>query len=53
MDKIFLRAYSQMLDDPGRLAVLKQNAQRLGKPQAAVAVARAALNWPANRPRGS
>lgn len=43
---------TRLLDDPGRLAVLKQNAQRLGKPQAAFDVARAALSWPAE-PLGS
>jgi processive 1,2-diacylglycerol beta-glucosyltransferase len=37
----------QLLADPARLALLKSNARRLGKPQAAFAVARAALNWPA------
>ena len=37
----------QLLADPARLALLKSNARRLGKPQAAFEVARAALNWPA------
>jgi processive 1,2-diacylglycerol beta-glucosyltransferase len=35
-----------LLADPARLATLKCNARRLGKPQAAFDVARAALNWP-------
>jgi processive 1,2-diacylglycerol beta-glucosyltransferase len=37
----------QLLRDPGRLATLKANARRLGKPQAAFDIARAALSWPA------
>jgi len=36
----------RLLADPARLALLKSNARRLGKPQAAFEVARAALNWP-------
>jgi len=38
---------SQLLSDPARLARLKDNAKRLGRPQAAFDVARAALDWPA------
>jgi processive 1,2-diacylglycerol beta-glucosyltransferase len=37
---------TQLLGDPARLATLKANALRLGKPDAAFAVARAALEWP-------
>jgi processive 1,2-diacylglycerol beta-glucosyltransferase len=37
---------SQLLSDPARLARLKENAKRLGRPQAAFDVARAALDWP-------
>jgi processive 1,2-diacylglycerol beta-glucosyltransferase len=37
---------NQLLGDPARLAALKQNARRLGRPQAAFLVARAALDWP-------
>ncbi|MCC6126438.1 MAG: glycosyltransferase [Pirellulales bacterium] len=37
---------NQLLGDPARLAALKQNARRLGRPQAAFAVARTALGWP-------
>ena len=37
---------NQLLADPARLAALKENARRLGRPQAAFDVARAALNWP-------
>lgn len=40
---------TRLLDDPGRLALLKSNARRLGRPQAAFDVARTALSWPANR----
>jgi processive 1,2-diacylglycerol beta-glucosyltransferase len=36
----------QLLRDPDRLARLKANAKRLGKPGAAYTVARAALDWP-------
>jgi processive 1,2-diacylglycerol beta-glucosyltransferase len=35
----------ELLADKPRLALLKQNARRLGKPQAAFDVARAALDW--------
>jgi processive 1,2-diacylglycerol beta-glucosyltransferase len=42
---------TRLLEDPQRLAQLKQNARRLGRPQAAFDIARAALNWPA-RPLG-
>jgi processive 1,2-diacylglycerol beta-glucosyltransferase len=37
---------NQLLGDPARLALLKQNARRLGRPRAAFDVARAALDWP-------
>lgn len=37
---------TSLLKDRSRLAALKTNARRLGKPQAAFAVARAALAWP-------
>jgi processive 1,2-diacylglycerol beta-glucosyltransferase len=37
---------TQLLRDPPRLAQLKDNARRLGKPQAAFDVARVALTWP-------
>jgi processive 1,2-diacylglycerol beta-glucosyltransferase len=37
---------NQLLSDPCRLAVLKQNARRLGRPQAAFDVAKSALDWP-------
>ena len=37
----------QLLGTPGRLAELTANAKRLGRPQAAFDVARAALDWPA------
>lgn len=37
---------NQLLGDPARLACLKQNAHRLGRPRAAFDVARAALDWP-------
>jgi processive 1,2-diacylglycerol beta-glucosyltransferase len=37
---------NQLLADPARLALLKQNARRLGRPQAAFDVARKALDWP-------
>lgn len=36
---------TQLLRDPSRLAQLKSNACRLGKPQAAFTVARMALEW--------
>jgi processive 1,2-diacylglycerol beta-glucosyltransferase len=36
----------RLLEDPARLAQLKQNARRLGRPEAAFEVARAALEWP-------
>jgi processive 1,2-diacylglycerol beta-glucosyltransferase len=36
-----------LLEDPSRLARLKENARRIGKPQAAFDVARRALSWPA------
>ncbi|MEN6495220.1 MAG: glycosyltransferase [Thermoguttaceae bacterium] len=36
---------TQLLRDPQRLAGLKANARRLGKPQAAFTVARMALDW--------
>lgn len=38
---------SQLLGDPSRLAQLKHNAARLGRPQAAFDVARKALEWAA------
>lgn len=38
---------SQLLGTPGRLAELAANARKLGRPQAAFDVARAALRWPA------
>ena len=37
---------TQLLRDPARLAALKSNARRIGKPEAAFTVARAALDWP-------
>ncbi len=37
---------TELLRDPPRLAQLKANAQRLGRPQAAFAVARKVLAWP-------
>ena len=36
---------TRLLEDPGRLAKLKHNARQLGKPQAALEIARAALGW--------
>jgi processive 1,2-diacylglycerol beta-glucosyltransferase len=36
---------TKLLDDPARLAQMKQNARRLGRPQAAFDVARFALAW--------
>jgi len=36
----------QLLADPARLARLKENARRLGRPRAAFDVARAVLDWP-------
>jgi processive 1,2-diacylglycerol beta-glucosyltransferase len=36
---------SQLFGDPGRLEALKASARRLGRPQAAFDVARAALEW--------
>jgi processive 1,2-diacylglycerol beta-glucosyltransferase len=36
-----------LLGDPSRLAKLKENARRIGKPQAAFDIARRALAWPA------
>lgn len=38
---------SQLLGTPGRLSELAASAQKLGRPQAAFDVARAALQWPA------
>jgi processive 1,2-diacylglycerol beta-glucosyltransferase len=38
----------QLLGDPARMASLKANARRLGRPQAAFDVARIALAWKAN-----
>lgn len=38
---------SPLLADAGRLAQLKAQARRLGKPQAAFTIARRALDWPA------
>ncbi len=35
-----------LLEDPSRLARLKENARRIGKPQAAFDIARRALAWP-------
>jgi len=40
----------QVLTDPRRLAQLKQNAKRLGRPRAAFEVAKHALKWAASRP---
>ena len=40
----------QVLADPQRLAQLKRNAKRLGRPKAAFDVARRALEWAASRP---
>jgi processive 1,2-diacylglycerol beta-glucosyltransferase len=40
---------SQLTTDRPRLARLKENARRLGRPQAAFDVARRALDWPALR----
>ena len=37
---------TQLLGEPERLAQLKENSRRLGKPQAAFEVARRALEWP-------
>jgi len=37
---------TQLLGEPERLAQLKANSRRLGKPQAAFEVARRALEWP-------
>ena len=37
---------NQLLGDPARLAALKQNARRIGRPYAAFDVARTALDWP-------
>jgi len=37
----------RLLGDPARLAQLKKNARRLGRPEAAFVVARDALSWPA------
>jgi processive 1,2-diacylglycerol beta-glucosyltransferase len=37
-----------LLKDPDRLALLKENARRLGRPQAAFEVARKALSWARN-----
>ena len=39
----------QVLTDPQRLAQLKQNAKRLGRPRAAFEVAKHALKWAASR----
>ena len=36
---------SKLLDDPARLARIKANARRLGRPQAAFDIARFALAW--------
>ncbi len=36
-----------LLEDPSRLARLKENARRIGKPQAAFDIARRTLAWPA------
>ncbi|NUQ64211.1 MAG: glycosyltransferase [Pirellulales bacterium] len=38
---------AQLLHDPSRLAELKRNASRLGRPRAAFDIAQAALRWPA------
>ncbi len=38
-----------LLEDPSRLARLKENARRIGKPQAAFDIARRALNWPTSK----
>jgi len=37
---------SALLRDPGRLARLKENARNLGRPDAAMEIARKALEWP-------
>jgi processive 1,2-diacylglycerol beta-glucosyltransferase len=37
-----------LLEDPSRLARLKENSRRIGKPQAAFDIARRALAWPAS-----
>jgi processive 1,2-diacylglycerol beta-glucosyltransferase len=42
---------TQLLGDPARLASLKANARRLGRPQAAFDIARAALQWPHAAPQ--
>ena len=39
---------TQLLADPVRLQRLKENARRLGRPNAALDIARAALDWPAS-----
>jgi processive 1,2-diacylglycerol beta-glucosyltransferase len=41
---------SPLLHEPSRLARLKENARRIGKPQAAFIVARQALEWPDGHP---
>jgi processive 1,2-diacylglycerol beta-glucosyltransferase len=38
----------QLLGTPGRLEMLRANARRLGRPQAATEIACAALNWPSS-----
>ncbi len=40
---------TRLLREPERLAQLKANSRRLGKPQAAFEVARSALEWPRDR----
>jgi processive 1,2-diacylglycerol beta-glucosyltransferase len=37
---------TRLLEEPDRLAALKANSRRLGRPRAAFAVAQAALGWP-------
>ena len=39
---------SQLLGEPARLARIKENARRLGRPEAAFDIARIALGWRAN-----
>ena len=40
----------RLLAEPAQLAALKENARRLGRPGAAHAIARAALEWPTAGP---
>ena len=41
----------QVLSSPARLAQLKKNAKRLGRPRAAFEIAQRALEWAAQSPR--